>query len=68
VVLANMGTLPDITSGAIRLPQNLEYAGDIPRKLSINRQGIQSSIFPESKETIGAGSGRKGLKWERRAE
>jgi hypothetical protein len=53
-----MGNLPDITSGAIRLQQNSEYAGDIPRKLSINHRDIQSSIFQESKKKNGAGSGR----------
>lgn len=63
-----MGNLPGITSGAIRLSQNLEHANDILRNLSLKEQDIQISIFQESKETIGAGSGRKGLKWERRPD
>lgn len=46
---ANMGNLPGITSGAIRLPQNMEYAGDILRKLSLKHQDMQSSISQKSK-------------------
>ena len=46
----------------------MEYAGDILRKLSREHQDMQSSIFQKSKKPIGAGSGRKGLRWERRPE
>jgi len=46
----------------------MEYAGDILRNLSPKQPDMQSSIFQESKKTIGAGSGRKGWKWKRRTE
>jgi len=46
----------------------LEYAGVILRNLSPKQPDMQSSIFQESKKTIGAGSGRKEMKWKRRTE
>jgi hypothetical protein len=65
---ANTENLPLITSGAIRLSLKLEDAGAILRKLSLKQQDMQNSIFQESIKTIGAESGRKGLKWERRPD